>query len=132
MKRQLASALIDLSDGLALDLARLCEASGIGARLLADRIPVPCIPEWDTSTGSTLFDLALHGGEDYQLLFAVSAKRAMRVPRQYRGVRLHHIGEAVKGKGIVLASSNGTEVPLLPAGYDHFRKKLVHRPGKAI
>jgi len=94
-----ASACIDISDGLALDLHRLCVASGVAAEL--ERVPI--------ARGSTL-DRALHGGDDYELLFALPAKA-----RGPRGSVC--IGRTVRGRAGTL-SLNGQ--PLEPRGYDHF------------
>ncbi len=99
-----ASAAMDLSDGLSLDLHRLCLASGVAAEL-DDTIPL--------FPGATL-DQALHGGEDYELLF--TARRNM--PRSLSGVPLTRIGTIVKGRpGAVTFAGR----PLAPLGYDHFR-----------
>ncbi len=97
--RGVATACMDLSDGLSLDLHRLCKASGVSA--LIDRVPI--------ATGSTE-DRALHGGEDYELLFTVPANKA--APRG-----TIRIGTITRGSpGAVLYK----EAPLEPRGYDHF------------
>lgn len=100
-----ATAAMDLSDGLSLDLRRLCVASKRSAAIVAP----PRFP------GATL-EQSLHGGEDYELLFTVPAK--IRVPREFEGIPLTRIGVIGKGRpGTVLL--DGT--PLAPLGYDHFR-----------
>ncbi len=66
-------------------------------------------------------DLALHGGEDYELLFTVPARKANRVPRRFRGVPLQQIGEISARKEVVLVGADGRSRALEPAGYDHFR-----------
>ena len=115
-KRALATALMDLSDGLSLDLTRLCDASGVGARLYQDRIPTPGLPDRALS-----LELALDGGEDYQLLFTVSPRRAPHIPRRFGRVPLHCIGEIHARKGIRLITPEGKSHTLPPRGYDHFR-----------
>ena len=99
-----ASAAMDLSDGLSLDLQRLCRASGVAAEIVAP----PLFP------GATLEE-ALHGGEDYELLFTASPKHALPTPP----VPLTRIGVIRKGPpGDVRL--NGS--PLPPLGYDHLRR----------
>jgi thiamine-monophosphate kinase len=100
-----ASAAMDLSDGISLDLHRLCLASGLSAAIEAP----PRFP------GATLAH-ALHGGEDYELLFTVAPSRG--VPPEFDGVPLTRIGTMRKGRaGAVLLAGK----PLPPLGYDHFR-----------
>ena len=118
-ERRLATACIDLSDGLSTDLAHLCEASGVGARVWASRMPLPEMPGESGIIKS--LQLALSGGEDYELLFSVPRGKAARIPRRHRGVRLHRIGEISRTKKLVLIQSDGRSVPLVPSGHDHFR-----------
>jgi len=100
-----ATAAMDLSDGLSLDLRRLCLASGLQAE----------IAEPPRYPGATL-EQSLHGGEDYELLFTLPAKA--RPPRQFQGLPLTRIGTMRKGrKGSVMLQG----APLGPLGYDHFR-----------
>ena len=101
-----ATAAMDLSDGLSLDLHRLCLASKCAAAITQP----PRFP------GATLRQV-LHGGEDYELLFAV--RPGTRVPAHFEGIRLTRIGEIQKGRaGSVLLDGK----PLAPLGYDHFRQ----------
>jgi len=107
LRRRLATACIDLSDGLSIDLHRLCRESGVRARL--DK-PLPVF------RGATL-DQALHGGEDYELLFTTPPGAA--VPQSAGGVPLTCIGRIERGlEGEVTLMDR----PLLPMGYDHFRQ----------
>lgn len=101
-----ATAAMDLSDGLSLDLRRLCLASKLTAAISAP----PRFP------GASL-EQALHGGEDYELLFTASPEA--RVPRTFEGVPLTRIGTMLKGRGGVVKLDGK---PLAPLGYDHFRK----------
>ncbi len=114
--RGMVSALMDLSDGLSTDLSRLCAASGVGARLWAAKIPGPNLPEAEDS-----LQLALHGGEDYQLLFTVPRRKASRLPSKFRGQSLHLVGEIEVSKGIRLVMPDGKIQTLEPAGWDYFR-----------
>jgi len=119
--KRLASALIDVSDGLSTDLAHLCGASGVGARVWADRIPAPTLGSTRVAATQAL-ELALHGGEDYELLFTVRPGKANRVPSRFRGIRINRIGEIEKTRRLLLIGADGKPAPLRPAGYDHFRK----------
>ena len=102
-----ATAAMDLSDGLSLDLARLCAASGLGAEIGAP-------PLWP---GATLAN-ALHGGEDYELLFT-AAPRAV-VPPVFEGIPLTRIGALCRQHpGKVFMAGE----PLAARGYDHFRAR---------
>ncbi len=133
LRRRMASAMMDLSDGLSTDLARLCRASGVGARLYESAIPRVAVPAAlhkklqakGTGRGRTKTlderDLALHGGEDYGLLFTVRKRMASRVPSAFRGARITRIGETVSGGGVVLVGADGLARPLAPRGWDHFR-----------
>ena len=101
-----ATAAMDLSDGLSLDLARMCEASGTSAN-------IEFLPRFPGATPVQ----ALHGGEDYELLFTVSPKT--RVPSEHAGVPLTSIGTMQGGSvGRVFLNSR----PLAALGYDHFRQ----------
>ncbi len=111
-RRGLASAAIDLSDGLSTDLAHLCEESHVAAEVDAAALPV--------HPGASLAQ-ALHGGEDYELLFA--APPSARVPRRIAGVPVTRIGQFVrprKGRPTVgLMTAQGRQ-PLVPKGWEHF------------
>jgi thiamine-monophosphate kinase len=115
-KRGLATAMIDMSDGLSVDLAHICEESRVSARIAASQIPI--------GKGADLH-LALHGGEDYELLFT-SPKRA-RVPGQIAGVRITEIGEVMNqsdySAAIQILGDNGKVRPLAQRGWEHFKKQ---------
>ena len=101
-----ATAAMDLSDGLSLDLARLCRASHLSAEIAAP-------PIWP---GATLAQ-ALHGGEDYELLF--TAPRQVALPPVFQGVTLTRIGTMRRGRPGAVTLEGGA---LEAAGYDHFRR----------
>lgn len=106
-----ASAAIDLSDGLSTDLSRLARSSRVGAEIDAAAIPV--------FRGAT-FEQALHGGEEYELLFTV--KPSTRVPASFEGVPLTRIGRIRKQRGVVIRSERSVEV-LEPRGFEHFESR---------
>ncbi len=126
-QKGLASAAIDTSDGLSTDLAHICRASGVGARVWAAKIPAVSVPEELTRRGLDPLELALHGGEDYQLLFTASRSAARKFPRAFRRVLITQIGEIVRGRKIELIGAAGRSTSLLPRGWDSFR--LTQRRG---
>ncbi len=98
-----ASSAIDLSDGLSLDLRRVCLASGVDAEIIAP----PKFP------GASV-EQALHGGEEYELLFTVPG--GTKVPERFEGLPLTRWGSIVRGAGVVRLDGK----TLLALGYDHF------------
>ncbi len=112
-------AMMDISDGLALDLHRLCEASGVGADLDAavlDR----AVPEGvATGLGQSSRDLALGGGDDYSMLCAVAAGAMPQSPDLWDGVPVERIGVVTAATGVTLTDSVGS-APLAPCGWDPF------------
>jgi thiamine-monophosphate kinase len=112
MRNRLATAAIDLSDGLSTDLAHLCEESGLAAEVDAEALPV--------DARATLAQ-ALHGGEDYELMFTASPKAV--VASRLGGVSVHAIGRMKKrGPGpLVEMVHGGKRTPLPSAGWEHFR-----------
>jgi thiamine-monophosphate kinase len=117
-----AIAMIDISDGLSTDLGHICKASGVGAQVWAEKIPVVRIHSELKGQGFDPLRLALDGGEDYELLFTVPRRLARLLPRKVSGVPVTVIGEVTRGKGIMLLNSSGRAAPLQPGGWDPFRK----------
>jgi len=117
----LVRAMMDLSDGLSADLPRLCRASGTGAELHADRIPLfEAARHW----GASPLDLALNGGEDFELLFAVPERAVEELRRTYprRFPPIAAIGRLTRGSDIMVRSHAGARPRKLSAGgFDHFR-----------
>ncbi len=117
-RRGLASAAIDVSDGLAEDLRRLCAASGVGAVLDGSRVPV----HGDARSRSDPLRAALGDGEDYELLFAVPPERAARVGRRVGGVAVREVGRCVhRAAGVLLLQGDGTLRRLTEEGWVHLR-----------
>jgi thiamine-monophosphate kinase len=106
------NSMIDISDGLSLDLHRLCSASKAGAVVYEDLIPV--------SSDAKSADEALNMGEDFELLFTLSPKEANRLIKN-KGIIFKAIGKVREKKyGINLITKEGKEKPLAPIGYQHF------------
>jgi len=120
-EHRLVSAMMDISDGLSTDLHRLCEASHAGARIDENKLPAVAVPRLLRSKGIDSKSLALHGGEDYGLLFTVRKRRAGSIPKAFRGQRITRIGEIVAGDEVTLVADNRSSL-LAPQGWDHFRK----------
>jgi len=125
-KRRIASAMVDISDGLSTDLSHLCAASGVGARVWADRIPRIEIPPSQSRLARQRkldpLQMALHGGDDYELLFTVPRRLAKRLPSAPEFRSIAAIGEIERGKQVVLVDSAGHARPLKPRGWDPFRE----------
>lgn len=116
-EEKLATAMMDLSDGLSTDLPRLCAESGVGALVDPEKLPV--LIGMDRQSAR---QLALHGGDDYELLFSVSPARASLLPARFRGLRLTKIGEITAGRGVRIIGKNGKPEKLAAAGWDPFRQ----------
>jgi thiamine-monophosphate kinase len=116
----LASSAIDVSDGLARDLHRLCRASGAAAVIDASQLPVDSglalLPEL---TGFDPRSAALYGGEDFGLLFTVPKRHLAAVDRLSSRFALRRIGEMTAGSTVTLAG-DGRSALLPEAGFDHF------------
>jgi thiamine-monophosphate kinase len=113
-QRGLATSMIDLSDGLSIDLDHICEESGVSAIINSQYVPV--------ARGATL-DLALHGGEDYELLFTASPKA--KIPSNIQGLKITQIGVITRKNNraaIRLLDENGQSHPLPPLGWQHFSR----------
>ena len=114
-RRGLAGACIDLSDGLSTDLGHLCAESGVGAEVEEAALPVHPL-----AVGARALELALNGGEDYELLFSAGAD--VKVPRSLAGVAITRIGRLVRGKpAVTLVRADGRRERLEAGGWEHFR-----------
>jgi thiamine-monophosphate kinase len=123
LKRGLATAMMDLSDGLSSDLPRLCAASAVGARL--EKVKIPHVQTRDLALkhGHNPMQLALHGGDDYELLFTVPPRKAKLLPKTFRGVGLTAIGKITRERALLVLEANGRATQFTPGGWDPFRKK---------
>jgi len=120
-EKRLATSMMDLSDGLSTDLPRLCVASGVGADVENEKLPVVQHPSAGRGPGVDPLQLALHGGDDYELLFTVPWKMAKELPRSLRGVALTPIGRITERPGVKMLEGNGLGRQLVASGWDPFR-----------
>ncbi len=124
--RRLATAAIDLSDGLSGDVAHLCAQSGVGAEIEATALPLsPAARAYAAAWGIDPIRLALDGGEDYELLFTVSPRHraAVRAAARLTKCRVSCIGTVRPERfGLRLKRGKGAE-RLVPHGYQHFQAR---------
>lgn len=128
-EERLASAMIDISDGLSSDLHHLCKESGVGALVDAARIPID--PLVVTLCGRRALDpllLALHGGEDFELLFTVPSAKVAGLPKTVDGVAISQIGEITNEPGKICVAERDRVWNLEPKGFDHFTHTSVEKP----
>lgn len=121
-EERVATAMIDVSDGLSSDLAHLCEESKVGALIQSAQIPID--KEVIRLCGRRALDplaLALHGGEDFELLFTVSPDNLARLPKRVDGVAVSHIGEVTAQPGSIKIAERNRVWDLRPEGFEHFK-----------
>jgi thiamine-monophosphate kinase len=115
-KQRMASAMIDISDGLSVDLTHICDESGVAAILMSKMVPI------DRNAD---LELALHGGEDYELLF--TAPRRAKIPARIAGVAISQIGEIMNRRdyssAIQILGDNGKVTSLPQRGWQHFARQ---------
>jgi thiamine-monophosphate kinase len=109
-----ASAMIDLSDGLSTDLEHICAESHVGAEIEAEAIPRARVGR---SKKEVALELALHGGEDYELLFTSAAA----IPAKVAGVGVTRIGRTTRSAGMRLIGDDRKSQALKAAGWEHFK-----------
>jgi thiamine-monophosphate kinase len=118
-----ATSMIDISDGLSTDLVHICEASGVGARIWSKKVPTVAIPRKLRWAGGDAFLLALHGGDEYELLFTAPRRLAPRLPPVFSGIPITAIGEITPTKRIVLIDSAGREKAMRTWGWEPFLRR---------
>jgi len=116
-RKRLASAMIDISDGLSVDLAHICEESRVGAEVEASRIPVSAALK---RFAESPLALALDGGEDFELLFTVRPAHLAAVEALAGRFKLTRIGRVRAGRGLFLITSVKKKRPLRAGGFEHF------------
>jgi thiamine-monophosphate kinase len=122
-QERLASAMIDISDGLSSDIHHLSGASGVGATIESALLPIE--PQVTELCGRRALDpliLALHGGEDFELLFTVPRENLPRLPAKVDGVSITRIGEITQSSAGVRVAEGTRVWNLEPGGWAHFKK----------
>jgi thiamine-monophosphate kinase len=115
-RRGIATAMIDISDGLSTDLSHICEESGVGAEVWTHAIPCARFQRRPVD-----LKFALHGGDAYELLF--TAPRRTRVPPSIEGTTISAIGEITRTKSIRLLHADESSEVLEPHGWEYFRER---------
>ncbi len=127
LRRRLATACIDLSDGLSTDLTHLCQASGVNAEI--DQVTLPIHPLARKLDADAALQATLHGGEDYELLFA--APSSVMMPTSLAGVPVTRIGSLKKRRSgrplVTIITPDGSHAELAAAGWEHFSKTTGDR-----
>ena len=120
-EEKIATSMIDVSDGLSSDLNHLCSASGVGALIESSLLPIDHqVVELCGRRALDPLQLALHGGEDFELLFTVKAGDVARLPRRVDGTSITRIGE-IKNQNDGVQIREGTRIwDLHPGGWKHF------------
>jgi thiamine-monophosphate kinase len=123
-EQQLATAMIDISDGLSSDLNHLCAESKVGALIDASRIPIdPLVTELSGRRALDPLMLALHGGEDFELLFTVSPQNVARLPKKVDGISICQIGEITIEPGKIRVAEKDRVWDLKAEGFNHFSER---------
>ena len=120
-EERLATSMIDISDGLSSDLNHLCTASGVGAAIESSLLPIDSrVVELCGRRALDPLQLALHGGEDFELLFTVRSENVARLPRRVDGVEITRVGEITNVADGVKISEGPRVWELNPGGWKHF------------
>lgn len=110
------NSMMDISDGLSTDLARICNASGVGAIIDADNIPI----SKDAKKSKDPLDAALNDGEDFELVFTLSPEQSDRLFKSWNEkVAITRIGTITAGRKVQIRTAGGRINPLQSRGYDH-------------
>jgi thiamine-monophosphate kinase len=132
LRRGLASACMDISDGLSTDLAHLCHGSDLNAEI--EQAALPVHPLARKLGSDAALDAVLHGGEDYELLFAAPA--SVRMPGSLAGVYVTRIGTFMRRRAdqplITLIAPDGSRKALEPGGWEHFSPMKKARKKKPL
>jgi len=119
-ENNLATSMIDLSDGISGDLAHICRASKVGAKIYADKISFHKNSSPAANSFDEKLDLALNGGEDFELLFTVNPKKYFQAENEFKKRRFFQAGEVTANLEIIELITKGKSKILPPKGYRHF------------
>lgn len=119
-ENDLATSMIDLSDGLSSDLMHICRASKVGAKIFAEKIPFDTKLKSIAKSFEEKFAFAAHGGEDFELLFTVNAKKYFQAENEFKKRGFFHIGEITANAEIIELIRNEITTVLQPKGFRHF------------
>jgi thiamine-monophosphate kinase len=122
---RLATSMIDISDGLAQDIGHICNSSSVGVKIYEDKLPISIdVKDAAKMTGKTPLELALSGGEDYELCFTIPNKSVEKIISKIEHktkTPVNIVGEILsKESGQLLVLKNGEIIPLQSSGWDHF------------
>lgn len=121
---RMATAAIDVSDGVLADLTHICEESGVGAQIMLERIPIePGVREAAALTGGDALEWALTGGEDYRLILTVKPEFREAFPELIRnkcGRQVYEIGEIISNREVLVVDTQGKASQFTRKGWDHF------------
>lgn len=117
---QIATSMIDLSDGISSDLAYICRASKVGAKIFAEKIPIDKDIRGLTKSFDEKMNFALNGGEDFELLFTVNPKKKLYSKKDCENHGFSYIGEITANAEIIELITNGESRILESKGFRHF------------
>jgi thiamine-monophosphate kinase len=124
-EEHLATSMIDISDGLSSDLHHLCEESKVGATIDAASLPLDeTVVQLCGRRALDPLALALHGGEDFELLFTMSPENVSRLPKRVDAVSCSRIGELTDKPYAVLIQEKNRSWNLQPQGFTHFTRRV--------
>lgn len=119
-ENNLASAMIDLSDGISSDLFHLCEKSKVGAKICAEKLPIDSQILNLKFQNDEILPSVLDGGEDFELLFTVNPKKKFQLENELKNHSISHIGKITANEEIIELIIDGKSQILTPKGFSHF------------